>query len=144
MACARRRRPGDAFDALAGEVYGRQLRSEAEPGEDVLDLHFIARGDNECNLKAIDEVFVTPQEEKTLLKDFKPDSLPAEYGLCPEFVEQLKVRTPAAEALAKRCDEFWSKSGRCGNEKEMREKNLKGPEVELHLAILAIHGCIGL
>jgi len=124
---------GDAFDALAGEVYGRQLRSEAEPGEDVLDLHFIARSDNECNLKAIDEVFVTPQEETTLLKDFKPDSLPAEYGLCPEFVEQLKVRTPAAEALAKRCDEFWSKSGRCGNEEEMKEKNLKGPEVELHI-----------
>jgi len=72
---------GEAFDALAGEIYGRQLRSEAEPGEDVLDLHFMARSDNECNLKAIDEVFVTPQEEKTLLKDFKPDSLPAEYGL---------------------------------------------------------------
>ena len=126
---------GDEFDLLAGEIYGRQMRSEAIIGEDVFELHYIARGEHhECNIKAVDEVVVSDADQKELLKDFKPDKLPAEYGLCPEFVEKLKVRAPDAEALAKRCDDFWSKSGRCGNEAEMKRKNLKGPEVELRLA----------
>eukprot|EP01050_Picozoa_sp_SAG11_P030631 SAG11_NODE_9148_length_938_cov_1.212157_2_plen_126_part_00 len=37
----------------------------------------------------------------------------AEAGLCSEFVEEMKVRAPDAEALAKRCDDFWSKFWHC-------------------------------
>ena len=125
---------GDEFDALAGEIMAAECDDGSHQDALALDLHALDRGDtNELGVKAIEEVTVTDEEIKELLKDFEPDTYPKEFGICPDFVEKLKKRDPAAEALFQRCNDFWEQSGRCGNEKEMHYDNLKGPEVELKL-----------
>ena len=140
----------------AGSILGRQMQGIADDGEDIYDLHYCSGNtdaaterqllisaierdaslpaeDKSLLIKAIDEVTVAEGEENELLKDFKPDTLSEEYGLCPEFVEKLKKPDAAAEVLKKRYDEFWSQPGYCGCEKEMHYDSLADMEVELKL-----------
>ena len=74
-------------------------------------------------VSSTDSITVEEGEEKELLKDFKPDTLGEEYGLCPEFVEALKKPDSLAEVLKKRYEDFWSQHGRCGRESEMNYRS---------------------
>ena len=135
---------GERWDREAADMHLRSDSGTLHTLESILEARFDpptagepVEGTTELlfgKVKAIDELAsLSVDEEDALLHNFKPDTLPTEYGIAPKQVAEMCSQCSLTTPLVKLWVDTFDRPGRCLRESEMSYDNLRGIEVEQKL-----------